>query len=612
MDDKSKPINFLDNPREWLINRLGGVSPLDISTQIENIRRRAFESGMEAAELFDDEPHLTDASGKPIALGYRDKSRPKRDLSSISQEKAIEASYRIWQTNPLGKALTEIMVDYVVGEGIQIICNNDDVRTVIEDFLEDDVNRLNETGFQEITRELSLFGEQIILMFVRYGNEKVKGDGRVRYGTADPSQIHSIITHPDNYRDVYAIRMKSDSMGEQGPLYMVIREDIISKQNKLEGYIDLKRYTESIELLNSPDNHSDPAKKLELKEFIRTVPKGAKEYLVNQNDSGNLRRNLEEVESSNLDNLQYDGQCFLVQVNKLSTGTRGRPDLLPMLDWIDQLDNVFFDGVDHIQLLNLFSWDLTIEGGSSDDPDPDRNLAIQSAKVTKLRSKSVYSHNEYVTLEAKNPSLQSAELETLARALRIFIAGGARIPEHWLAEGGYTNRATAEEMGQPTYKMLVSRQRVIRHLFIRIIRFVIDTAVLMGELSETVDVEDNKGRKETLPAREAFNIVMPEIDVADTTSVSGSLLRIMQAVITGIAAKVISREIGMEVIARILKMLGVETDVAEMEEDIIETSGEASLPSNIPPNLVELIKNYATELEDEAKAKAEAPKPEEE
>ena len=562
----NNPQPFWSRMADAIVHRLGGYS----ESQINDIRNRAFESGLEAGEI-DDEPTIYDSSGNPIGKGYRVVGQAKRDLSNISQENAIQASYRLWQTNPLAQALTEIRVDHVIGEGVQIKYQNDEVKEVIEAFVEDDVNNLQEAGFREITRELGLYGEQVLLMFPRYGDEKIKGDGRVRYGVIDPSLIESLITHPQNFRDVYAIKLK-DEAGKEGPVYMVIRDDVgVGEKDAKEGAMNLARYREAL----SDDTEID------LVNFKRKVPTRVAEWRVSGTGdnqglmrSGILQR--QEAQNSKVADRVYDGQCIFAQVNKLSTGTRGRPDLLPMLDWLDQLDNVFFDGVEHINLLNLFAWDLMVKGGSTTDPNPDLNLDIQAKRVGKLNSQSVYSHNEGVELNPKSPTLNSSDIDQIVRTLRIFISGGARTPEHWVAEGGYTNRATAQEMGKPTYRMLVARQGVMKSLFERMIRYAIDVAVALGHLEETVEVELPDGTKEKILARDAFEVVMPEIDTTDTETIAGAFAQVMSALILGITSKILPRRTAMEVLTRFLGMFGIDTDVDTLEQELEDANGPLS------------------------------------
>jgi hypothetical protein len=73
------------------------------------------------------------------------------------------------------------------------------------------------------------------------------------------------------------------------------------------------------------------------------------------------------------------------------------------------------------------------------------------------------------------------------RALRLLIAAGAGIPEHYLAEGGNANRATAAEMGLPAIKRFQRRQEYFRQVLVRIVSRVIDEAQRVGRLGPRVN-----------------------------------------------------------------------------------------------------------------------------
>src|SRR3989304_5599948 len=99
--------------RERVIRLFGGLT----EREAKPMQRRAYEAGMEDGG--NDEPAYTSGS-MTISRGYVETGSKPRDLSAISQEKAIEASYRLWQTNPLAKALIEIYVDYILGDGVTV------------------------------------------------------------------------------------------------------------------------------------------------------------------------------------------------------------------------------------------------------------------------------------------------------------------------------------------------------------------------------------------------------------------------------------------------------------------------------------------------------------
>ena len=68
------------------------------------------------------------------------------------------------------------------------------------------------------------------------------------------------------------------------------------------------------------------------------------------------------------------------------------------------------------------------------------------------------------------------------RAIRLMIATGSMLPEHYLGEGGNANRATAAEMGLPAMKRFQRRQEVFRAMVTRIINRVLDEGMKVGRL----------------------------------------------------------------------------------------------------------------------------------
>lgn len=564
---------------ERFVRWLGGLTQADVDV----IRNRAFEAGMEAADSGNDEPVLYTADGKSISTGYRRVGHTPRDLSSWSQERAIEAVYRLWNTNPLALALTEIVVDFVVGDQVRVVAEHPELQAVLDAFLADPVNDLvldgsmPGAGLQAMGREIGLFGEHLMLLFVRDGADKgLVADGRVRIGTVDPSQIHSLITDNHNRRDVLAVKLKDAQGGENGPVYALVRAD--GARAMLEGARDLRKYAEMVgkaERISEAETQIEFAQRLAAATW-RVVRGRAWEV---RGENGLLR--VREAEQPQ--DYPVLGQCMLFQTNKISTGMRGRPDLLQMIDWLDRFDQLFFDGAEHVAILNMFSWDLKIEGGSETAPEKELNLNFQANKVAKMKPGSVYSHNEKAALSAVNPDLKTTDLEVIIRQLRVFIAGGARVPEHWIAEGGYTNRSTSEEMGKPTYRMLTRRQGLVRLMLRRLCQFQVDVLVQMGLMDPELPLLDDEGREtgETQPAREAFSVQMADINVEDTNLAARSLGIVAQAVMPLMAGGYITNELGLELLSAVADLMGVQIDVeaelAKLEEDGVGSVGADEL-----------------------------------
>lgn len=565
---------------ERLVQRLGGIT----RAELEVVRNRAFEAGMEAADAADgnDETPMFDSSGNVIGRGYKAQQSTPRDLSNWSQERAIEASFRLWQTNPVAKTLTEIMVDYVLGDKVQVQALDEDVQAVLDRFLADPVNNLVlqdgtvGDGLDSLAREMGLFGESLVLLFVRDGSDLgVVGDGRLRIGTVDPSEIHSVICEAGNRRHVLGVKLKDKQGGDTGPVYKVVEQ--AETGGMLEGMRDLRSYRSQVGNGRLKEGVGDTT--------LRKLR--GKEWLVDEDGNRRLRMVEAEVDGVAKD-FQAAGECLFTQVNKISTGVRGRPDLLPLIDWLDRFDQVFFDGAEHAAMLNMFVWDLKIEGGSETAPEPERNLLIQGKKLAAMKPASAYVHNESAELTPKNPSLQTQDLETLVRQLRVLLASGARMPEHWLGEGGYTNRATAAEMGQPTFRMLTRRQSVIRSLLTKLCQYAIDVAVALGQLPEMVDVLDEEGeaKGDQVRARDAFTVEMQDINVKDTGLAARTLASVAQAVLPLIASGFLPKRPGMELIAAAAQTLGVEIEVEKALEK--EELG-MGLPADLMGSLQALI-----------------------
>jgi len=240
-----------------------------------------------------------------------------------------------------------------------------------------------------------------------------------------------------------------------------------------------------------------------------------------------------------------DGECFFFAVNNVTNSPRGRSELLTVADWIDALEQFMFDYADKWPLLNTFVWDLMVEGGD------EKTINEQLRRFTK-KAGSVFGHNEKVKLEEKTPKLQAVDAEVGARLFRNHILGGTGFPEHWFGGGGDVNRATAAEMGTPTFKMLKSKQKYVKYIFETIFDFVITKALEAKYLR--------------VPEEEAYDysVITPEISPKDVTKYSAALQQISTALGIAEANGWIDKETAQKSFAVALGFLGIEVDVETM------------------------------------------------
>jgi len=85
------------------------------------------------------------------------------------------------------------------------------------------------------------------------------------------------------------------------------------------------------------------------------------------------------------------------------------------------------------------------------------------------------------------PQIGAADVRDDGRALRLMIAVGSGVPEHYLGEGGNANRATAAEMGLPAIKRMQRRQEYLRQVLETICARVVDEAVRVGRIGPRVN-----------------------------------------------------------------------------------------------------------------------------
>jgi hypothetical protein len=85
------------------------------------------------------------------------------------------------------------------------------------------------------------------------------------------------------------------------------------------------------------------------------------------------------------------------------------------------------------------------------------------------------------------PNISADDVEADGRAIKMMIAMGAGLPEHYLSEGGHVNYATAAQMGLPTFRKFQRRQDEVVLMIRAIVDRVLDEAVKAGTLPAGAD-----------------------------------------------------------------------------------------------------------------------------
>lgn len=176
------------------------------------------------------------------------------------------------------------------------------------------------------------------------------------------------------------------------------------------------------------------------------------------------------------------GEIEAAAVNKVSNATRGRSDLSTLLPWLRRYKDWLTDRVRINRYKGAFLYDVTIAGASRADLERKRAEMGRPPEPG-----TVLFHNESEQWQAVNPQIGSDDVASDGRALKLMIAAGAGVPEHFLGEGGHVNRATAAEMGLPALKRFQRRQEYLRQLLVRIVRRAVRARVRAGALGPRIN-----------------------------------------------------------------------------------------------------------------------------
>ena len=162
-------------------------------------------------------------------------------------------------------------------------------------------------------------------------------------------------------------------------------------------------------------------------------------------------------------------------VNRPVGCARGEGDLAPILPWLQRYREWLEDRVRVNRFRNAFLWKVTLQGASESELRRRRSELMRPPPPG-----SVIVTNEGEKWETVNPQVQAQEAESDGKALRLIVAAGAGVPLHFLSEGESATRATAAEMGDPTFRHYRQRQQVFCHLLEDLGRTVLERAALVG------------------------------------------------------------------------------------------------------------------------------------
>jgi hypothetical protein len=488
------------------------LSAIRLTTESEAKQRahRAFEMAHNDFSGNDDPASGDIAKG---GFGYRRvTTKGLRDFTKMTHDQIIDVVWTLFQSNPLAKRDLQIKRDFILGRGLSVQTDDEDLQAVIDEFWK----KLKfSKQLKKFVLQKHLWGEQIFPVFVR------QTDGAVRLGYIDPGMVEHVSTHPHNSMEPWAVVLKK-SQDEKVKIYRIIRED--------EGHLENGEVIQPV----TPD-------KLLLAQQTQLAP-----------------WELIFLAANGLS--EYTGDCFYFSINNVSNQPRGYSDLLQVADFMDAHDDTLFGLAEREQLAAYFAWFVKLIGAS---PEKVAERAKAGRKNPPRRGSVNYA-NENEEWTMATPDLKQEGSVATVTALQEHVLGGEGYPSHWYANGSETNRSTAEEQGAPTFKTLETWQDDTADDIKEILQFVADQAEIAGIWTPG---EDDATINVIMPE-------MLKRDMVKVSTAMQQLFNAL--LVAKDQLKVLSRETVSKAVAKTMLELGIEYDPIEELEKVDAEAEQAA------------------------------------
>ena len=199
-------------------------------------------------------------------------------------------------------------------------------------------------------------------------------------------------------------------------------------------------------------------------------------------------------------------------INRPVGCVRGSGDLEPVLAWLKRYSDWLLNRARLNKFKTAFLWDVTVKGR------PGRGDTVRKKRFkykTAPEPGSIIVHGEEETWQAVSPKIEAWDAKDDGKAMRLAVAAGAGIPLHFLSEGESATKATAAEMGGPTFRHYARRQLRFGAILVDLLRVAIRRANDRGR---------GKRRKDL-----RLGAIFPDITKADNKDMAQSGLLICRA-----------------------------------------------------------------------------------
>lgn len=191
-------------------------------------------------------------------------------------------------------------------------------------------------------------------------------------------------------------------------------------------------------------------------------------------------------------------------INRPIGATRGEGDLVPVLAWLKRYTAWVKDRI-RLNRARVEGglWDVTLDDSAQVQAKKDQY------KESPPEHGSVIVHDKGEAWKAMDLKIDAADAKDDGKVIRLAVASGAGIPLHFMGEGESATRATAAEMGGPTFRHYHQRQKY----FCFVIKDIVSEAYRLSgkryyaDLKLKVTVPDIEQRDNKVMAQSAHLIV---------------------------------------------------------------------------------------------------------
>lgn len=149
-----------------------------------------------------------------------------------------------------------------------------------------------------------------------------------------------------------------------------------------------------------------------------------------------------------------------VKVNTSHNELRGRSDLLVVLPWLRKLKAWIDDMARRNFWINAFVWDVVVKG----------NIQPSDVSPNAPMPGSVITHSEDEMWTPNAPQMHWADTSAGARAIKLLVMAGYKLPESWFGDTGESNLATTRALTLPSMRAFIDRQDYLKFYFEQIIK----------------------------------------------------------------------------------------------------------------------------------------------